>query len=123
MLEGIDWTNAVAGAVLGVVASGLAGAAVRAYTTLLDFVPKRLTTVSIGSSFERFLARVRAIIMMQFCGSRSEIWAGRPSISLELFTSPTGQARSQYTLRLGAHKNTLEDTSLCSASNGRRLVL
>jgi hypothetical protein len=53
----VDWTNAIAGAVLGVVASGIAGAAVRAYTTLLDFIPKRLTTVSIGSSFEQFFAR------------------------------------------------------------------
>src|SRR5690242_2667030 len=55
----VDWTNAIAGAVLGVVASGTVGIAIRAYTTLLDFVPKHLSTISIGSSFEEFWAHGR----------------------------------------------------------------
>jgi hypothetical protein len=57
VIYNVDWVNGVVGAILGVIASSAIALLVRLYTTAFDFIPRRLLTLSIGSSLEPFRAR------------------------------------------------------------------
>lgn len=56
-IHGVDWLNGIAGAILGVVATSLVTVLIRLYTSIFDFVPRRLLTIGVGSAFEELFVR------------------------------------------------------------------